>query len=289
MLIPVGSGLFLLELFHVEAVLDRATQLAGLDHDVQYDAEGQRMQFLNHPPRIRKHRGVESKRAMTGVPARRAEAGAQVDQRITRELLLAECPRYRQDLLTARQRAMGLLVAQRPQRRHLGESRQSRVLRHDLCWIARRNDEKVEWKRRVRSARIETTFLSAEVEGSRRVVNEHRPTARSDQPLDRQAPAVRSQHVSALSASHAVQRAAAIELRAALPEAEQRLIAQKERQRTGLAIEAEMLHQAPIPSLDMDGQRIGREFYRDISALDSFLTDKSSEARPRRIPGRVNE
>src|SRR5438093_13360890 len=93
MLIPVGSGLFLLELFHVEAVLDRATQLAGLDHDVQYDAEGQRMQFLNHQPRIRKHRGVESKRAMTGVPARRAEAGAQVDQRITRELLLAECPR----------------------------------------------------------------------------------------------------------------------------------------------------------------------------------------------------
>ena len=171
---------------------------------------------------------------------------------------------------------MGLLVAQRPQRRHLGESGQSRVLRHDLCWIARRNDEKVEWKRRVRSARIETTFLSAEVEGSRRVVNEHRPTARSDQPLDRQAPAVRSQHVSALSASHAVQRAAAIELRAALPEAEQRLIAQKERQRTGLAIEAEMLHQAPIAGLDMDGQRIGREFYHDIAALDSLLTARFS-------------
>src|SRR4029077_1094395 len=87
---------------------------------------------------------VEREPAVFGVPARRAEAGPEVDHRLAGQLLLAEGFRFLQDLLAAGEGAMRLLVAERPERRHFRVAGEARVLRHDRGRLARADDEQVD-------------------------------------------------------------------------------------------------------------------------------------------------
>ncbi len=152
---------------------------------------------------------------------------------------------------------MRLLVAERPERRQFGKAGELRVFRHDRDGIARADDEEIEGKRsadridlRSRRGDGETSIGAGEVERAVRLMNEHRPAARADQPLDWHAPAVRAQLIAALTVAHPIGRAAAIELRSAFAEAEDRAVAERERQRAGLLIDTELLNEAAVRMSD---------------------------------------
>jgi hypothetical protein len=68
------------------------------------------------------------------------------------------------------------------------------------------------------------SFGALQIEGAERLMDEESPPCRPDQPLHRHARAVGPQLISALAVSHRVDGAAAIELRPALAESEQRCV-----------------------------------------------------------------
>ena len=76
-------------------------------------------------------------------------------------------------------------------------------------------------------------------------MNEQRPAARPDQPLNGNAPAVSAQTVAALSVSIVVCRAAPVELRPAFAEAERRFVIEHEVERACLLIRTKLLNQPP--------------------------------------------
>ena len=90
-------------------------------------------------------------------------------------------------------------------------------------------------KRGRRAGRGESPLGPGQVERPVGLMDEHRPAGGADQPGHGHPPAVRPQPVSALAAPHPIDRAAAIELRAALAQAEDRAVAQVEGERAGLA------------------------------------------------------
>ena len=217
------------------------------------------VQLLNHRFRIGKDVGVEGELAVVGVPARRAEAGAEVDHRVARQLLLAEGLRFLKHLLAAGERAMRLLVAERPQRRHLRMAGEPRVLAHDRRRLPRADHEEIErqggWTRpRQRVRHHEPPVCAGQIECAVRLMDEHRPAAGVDQPLHRHAAAMRAQLVAALAATGADRRSAAIELRSALAEAEHRTAAEEKRHGAGFLIDAQPLHDAAVRGRDGDSK-----------------------------------
>ena len=136
--------------------------------------------------------------AVARVPSRRRELGAEVDQRVARQLLLAHRARDAEDLVGSVERAMRLLIAERPARRHLRQAGDARVLAHDDRRIA-------STRRRTRRAAAPTQpaarsdlAVPGEVERAVRLMDEHRPAVRADEPLDRRARAVRREAIAAL-------------------------------------------------------------------------------------------
>ena len=97
-------------------------------------------------------------------------------------------------------------------------------------------------------------------------MDEHRPAGRADQPGDGHAAAVRPQPVAALAAAHPVGRAAAIELRAALAEAEHGPVAQVERETRRSPVDADLLDEPAIRRLDADRERLGRDGQPPLAA-----------------------
>src|SRR5512142_342341 len=89
-------------------------------------------------------------------------------------------------------------------------------------------------------------------------MDEHRPARCADEPLDRNTPSVRSQLIPALPAAHAVDVAAAIELRPAFAQAENRTIAQLERDISLFRIDAHLLDGLSGGGGDGKSQRVGR-------------------------------
>ncbi len=236
-----------------------------LDHHVEHDLEVLRMKLLDHRSGVGEVRGVPGELAVVRVPPGRAEIGAEVDERVAWEPLLAHRPRHRHHLLAPGERAVRLLVSQRPSRRQLREPGDSRVFAHDRCGIARRDHEDVERERSAIRGR-EHAAVAGEVERAVRLMDEQRPPAGADEPLDRRTRAVRRQLVSALAVDHRVLRSAAVELRPALSHAEYRPVAERETHLRRLGVEPERLHEraAPVehangrgPVGDLDGQIAG--------------------------------
>src|SRR5439155_24360030 len=97
------------------------------------------------------------------IPARRAETGAQINERLAGELLLAKGFRLFQDLLGAGERAVRLLIAESPERRHLRVACEPRVLGHEARRLSRADDEQVDRQRRG-AERIEAPLGAREVE-----------------------------------------------------------------------------------------------------------------------------
>ena len=115
---------------------------------------------------------------------------------------------------------MRLQVTQGPKRRKFGIARDARVFGHDRGRIVRAHHEDVE--RQPFAGGIESALGAGEIKGTERLVDEHGPAVRANQPLNGNAPAMRPQLVPALSAAHGVRGAFAIELRSSFAQAQQR-------------------------------------------------------------------
>ena len=87
-------------------------------------------------------------------------------------------------------------------------------------------------------------------------MNEHRPARRSHRKLYRHFPAVRSETVATLSASHAIQVAALIELRSARAQSQHRSIARRERDLPIRRVKLQLLDQVAALSFDADRERV---------------------------------
>ena len=110
----------------------------------------------------------------------------------------------------------------------------------------------------------ELAVRAGEVEGALRMMDEHAPPVGADQPLDRRARAVGLELVAALAVAHAVGLALAIELRAALAEAEQRPLRQEERHVRRLRVERQPLHGHAGGRLDVERRRLRREAHGQV-------------------------
>jgi hypothetical protein len=69
---------------------------------------------------------VPGKGTVLGVPAGRTKSGAEIDERVARKLFLAKSLGFGNDFFVARQSAMRLLVAERPERRRKWRQRPSK-------------------------------------------------------------------------------------------------------------------------------------------------------------------
>src|SRR5690242_2518612 len=114
---------------------------------------------------------------------------------------------------------MRLLVAQRPQRRHLRIPGDLGVLTQNRGRSSRTNNEEFKWHRRLRTERLENSFLSGEIEHAKRLVDKHGPAARANGELHWHSGAVGGELIGALAVAHVIDAAAPIELRTALAQA----------------------------------------------------------------------
>ena len=96
-------------------------------------------------------------------------------------------------------------------------------------------------------------------------MHEHPPAVRSDQPLDRHAPAMRPQLVPALAVAHPIDGALAVELRAAFAEAEQRSFAEEKRQARLVSAECQALDGLSLDGVDVNRRRVGGVTHREIA------------------------
>src|SRR5206468_1789355 len=140
----------------------------------------------------------------------------QVNHRVARKLALTELPSFFENLLRRAERAMRLLIPERPERRHLRVTSDLRIFIHHGCRFRCADHEQIEGER---PFRLEDSVLASQVERSGRLMDEHRPSGGANDKRDGNLPAMRGQLVSALPAAHLVELSAAIELRSALPEA----------------------------------------------------------------------
>src|SRR6266567_6206558 len=138
------------------------------------------MQLLDHLLGVRKNARVPGKRAVLRIPARWAEPGPQVNQSIAGKLLFTECFRLCEHLFPGRKCAVRLLISETPQRRDFCMPCQVGVFGHNRGWIRRYDNENVERKRGVRIWRYKFALRAAEIERSKRVMKEHRPTGGAD-------------------------------------------------------------------------------------------------------------
>src|SRR6185437_2410160 len=229
-------------------VVDAAGEVLAFDHDVNHDLEVLVLERGELLARLGEVAGMPAELAVARVPAGGRELRAEIDERVAGKALVAHRACDVGYLLGAGERAMRLQIAERPARRHLGQTGDARVLAHDRRRVARRYDEQVEWQRRI--VRREHTTLRGEIERPGGLMDEHRPTVRADEPLHRRARAVRRQMVAALADDHPVRRALSVELRPALAESEQRTVAEDERHAGVRGIELETLNRRTVAGVN---------------------------------------
>ena len=93
---------------------------------------------------------------------------------------------------------------------------------------------------------------------------------------------MRPQAVSALPAPHPVDRASAIELRAALAQAQDRTVAQVEGERAVLVVDPDLLDELAVPGLDADRQRVGRDRDPSVAHVNRARLARGRHAQARR-------
>src|SRR5947209_8389579 len=128
------------------------------------------------------------------------------------------------------------------------------------------------------------TFCAREVESTERLVNEHRPSGSTDDPGNRNTAAVSSELIPALAAAHLVDRIAAIELRPAFTQAEQRRIPGYKRQRSCLRIDAKLLDQSCARVRDTKRRWVRINFNTNFAAFDLLTSKRAAELGDRFSP-----
>ena len=263
-----------------------------------------------NPLRVGEVRRMPGEFAVACVPARRRELGAEIDQPVARQLLLAERLRDAENLLLAIEGPARLQVAEVPLRRHLRQPGDPRVFAHDHRGIGGGDDEDVERRLGVRPRRelADASGLSrssgrprrsavgakaGEVEGAVGLMDEHAPAVGADEPLHRRAGAVNREPVAVgvgvrLAVRHAIGRAFLVVLHAALAEAEQRALRQEEQHVGGRLVEGEALDGLALRGLDVQRRRSGGDADDDVAGTHAGVGAAAS-GRQRRPEGVLGE
>src|SRR5437867_765870 len=257
-------------------IVHGTNEAPSFDHRVEHDLEVQRVQLIHDGLRVGEIAGMPGELAVPRVPSGRRELGPEVDHRVNRQAFLAERARPAKDFVRTGERAMRLHVARAPAGGELGSPGDPRVLSHDHRRVARRDDKHIEWSIILRR---ETALGACEIEPAVRHVNEQAPAIRPDEPLDRRPATVRCQLVATLAVAHLINRALAVELRAALAQAKEGTLGQEERNVGRGNVENQPLRHARVRGLD--GDRGGLR-----SEADGQLTCLHRGERLRRTPSR---
>jgi len=216
-LVPVGDGVAGLFGFGA-GVGNVAVEVAGRD-DVDDHLEVLIVKLLDGLGRIGEDLLVEGEGAVVGVPARGAEAGAEIDEGVAGELFGAEGFCDGEDLLFAGDGAMRLLEAEGPERRELREAGEICVLVEDAGrGIA---EEKKDVAGGGCFGAAEAGFCLREDEGALRLADKDTPgAAGAEDPGDGEAGAKGFEVRGVLAVGHVVGCAAAVKGVNAFAEAE---------------------------------------------------------------------
>src|SRR5947209_2061467 len=242
------------------------------------------MQLLDGPGRIRKGARIPRELAIVGIPPIGAEAGSEINHRVAGQSLFAECPGLSQRLFGRIQSAVRLLISERPEWRHLRKSGDLCILTHYLRGFAGPDDEDVHGKNCLFLECLQASLFSGEIEPSRRSVNEHPPTAGSDQKLNRHPGAVGAKLIASLAADHRVHVTSAIELRTALSQPQQESTCDVEAQLGGGGIDREILYDSTDLLRDADCQWSRRKGDHQFAGRDGARAIERADASRCRTP-----
>src|SRR5438128_3985196 len=116
------------------------------------------------------------------------------------------------------------------------------------------------------------------------MMNEQRPSAGPDQPLNRHPPAVSAKLVSALPAMHRIARTSTVKLRSPFAKPEHRFVSYGKVHRARLLIDAKSLNMPAVICVDEDRQRIRRQLHQQISATNRLHACEACEPSRRKRP-----
>src|SRR5215467_1342396 len=156
---------------------------------------------------------------------------------------------------------MGLLVTERPEWGQLGMAGEPGVFGHKHFWFLRDDDKNVQWQSAGGVLGEKLAFGSGEIECAKRLMKVKGPARAANEPGDGNAPAVRVEFIAALATLHCVCGAAAVELRAAFAEAEERGISEQEGNCARVGIDGELLDYVALGGLNGGSERIEGELY----------------------------
>ena len=211
----------------------------------------QRLDVLRHE-RVR----IERERTVAGVPAVRAVTRAQINQRVTRKVLLPERARDLERLLRPGKCAMRLEVSKRPFRRQHRPTRQPVVLRQSIGRFLDVDHKQIQRHFAISLLiRYKTPLACAQIKLPFGPMREQRPAVRAnevwrhDRPEHRPVP-------SAPTRLHLVKRATPIKLLRALAEAQHGSVGVKRDcgVRRCVVIKGQFLHRLSVPAPHRHGQ-----------------------------------
>src|SRR5208283_3542105 len=171
MSIPVATCFGFVEARKITSIVYGTAKPVRKNDGMQDGMKVLSMQLVEHFLGIRKNAGVPNEGAILGIPSRRTKPRSQIDERVTRKFLFAEGLRLAQNLFAAGEGAVRLLIAETPERGHLGMAGDVSIFRHDYGGIGRGDDEYIQGKRGAGGLKL--SFSSAQVEGAVRVVKKY--------------------------------------------------------------------------------------------------------------------
>src|SRR5262249_53654772 len=128
----------------VTTVVNGTAQSTSQNYRMQYYAKIHSVQLIDHFFRFRKHVTVEDKRTVRGIPTRRSETRAEINQRIAGQFLFAKSFCDPENRIGSAERPVRLLITERPEWRHLWRASQPRVFSHNLMRLASSDNKHVE-------------------------------------------------------------------------------------------------------------------------------------------------
>src|SRR5689334_6558490 len=147
MRVPSATDFFFVKASRVAGIVDGSAQVVLENHGVQHDTEVFLVKLVDGLFGIGKDALIPGKGTVLGVPAGRTKSCAEIDERVARKLSLAKSFGFGNDFFVARQSAVRLLVAERPERRQFRMAGEPSVFGHQNFWFLRNQDENVEWQR----------------------------------------------------------------------------------------------------------------------------------------------
>src|SRR6185312_13720482 len=143
---------------------------------------------------------------------------------------------------------MRLLISKAPQWRKFRTAGETRIFFHDHGGLFGGNQKDVGREGLVSHEGIELALGSGEVKAPVRLMDEHGPPPRADEPRDRNTAAVCCQLISTLPALHPIERTTAVELRATFAQAQQRRVPHAKGESASLPIDLDPLDQPTLGS-----------------------------------------